>query len=238
MERASNVGIQNSDSKYLVIHDDDDSWEPGFLEETVAYLENLPSGSPCGGVVTHITEITEELKGQSVKQVGKRPHNPGLHFVSFFNVGIINQFLPIAFVYYRRVLDDIGPYDESLPVVGDWEFNLRFLKKYDIDVIPKPLANYHLRVAGSSDAPSSLTAQRKDHLIYDAKIRTRMLREDMEKNQAGLGLYLNLVAALVQQRKAEDRLRRIENSKAWLMWRTVMGKLAALLEGLGLKKRD
>ncbi|MGR9051111.1 MAG: glycosyltransferase family 2 protein [Gammaproteobacteria bacterium] len=31
MEAASNVGIKNSDSRYLVIHDDDDSWHPAFL---------------------------------------------------------------------------------------------------------------------------------------------------------------------------------------------------------------
>src|SRR5690606_34179934 len=34
MEAASNAGIANCRSDFIVIHDDDDSWEPTFLEET------------------------------------------------------------------------------------------------------------------------------------------------------------------------------------------------------------
>ena len=39
MEAASNHGIRESDSEFIVIHDDDDSWEDGFLEQTVPFLQ-------------------------------------------------------------------------------------------------------------------------------------------------------------------------------------------------------
>ena len=47
MEAASNKAIMAVDSDYIVIHDDDDSWQETFLEETIAVLENnqFPSGS-------------------------------------------------------------------------------------------------------------------------------------------------------------------------------------------------
>ena len=38
MQNASNYGIQQSQSKYLCIHDDDDSWHPDFLRTTLAHM--------------------------------------------------------------------------------------------------------------------------------------------------------------------------------------------------------
>jgi glycosyltransferase involved in cell wall biosynthesis len=39
MEAASNAGIHASTGEFVVIHDDDDSWHPDFLRETVDYLD-------------------------------------------------------------------------------------------------------------------------------------------------------------------------------------------------------
>ena len=39
MEAASNIGITASESEYLVINDNDDTWHLGFLEKTVSYLD-------------------------------------------------------------------------------------------------------------------------------------------------------------------------------------------------------
>jgi glycosyltransferase involved in cell wall biosynthesis len=43
MEAASNIGIAASASDYIVIHDDDDSWEPGFLSNCVQLLQKTNS---------------------------------------------------------------------------------------------------------------------------------------------------------------------------------------------------
>ena len=34
LEAASNIGLKSSDSEYVVVHDDDDTWHPEFLEKT------------------------------------------------------------------------------------------------------------------------------------------------------------------------------------------------------------
>ncbi len=39
MEAASNIGISTASRKYVVIHDDDDSWNPQFLEKMIYALE-------------------------------------------------------------------------------------------------------------------------------------------------------------------------------------------------------
>jgi glycosyltransferase involved in cell wall biosynthesis len=195
MERASNIGIDNSDSKYVVIHDDDDSWDSMFLEECVTYLENLPPKSKCKGVVSHIIEITEKIKGTKIKEIRRRYHNPDLFYISFFEMAVVNQFLPISFLFFRDAWEAVGKYDESLPVVGDWEFNLRFLTKFDISVLPKSLAFYHLRRKEKGVYGNTLIAERNIHKIYDAQIRNHLLRKELEKKELGLGFFLNTVAA-------------------------------------------
>ena len=41
MEAASNIGIASCNSDYIVIHDDDDSWEPGFLTNCLQFLHKI-----------------------------------------------------------------------------------------------------------------------------------------------------------------------------------------------------
>ena len=50
-----------------------------------------------------------------------------LKSVELFAASADNPFAPIAFVYRRAVHERIGLFDERFSVVGDWDFNLRFL---------------------------------------------------------------------------------------------------------------
>ena len=43
MEAATNIGITSCDSDYIIIHDDDDSWEPGFLSNCLQFLQDQDS---------------------------------------------------------------------------------------------------------------------------------------------------------------------------------------------------
>jgi hypothetical protein len=54
-------------------------------------------------------------------------------------------------VFRRSVLDRIGGFNEALPVLGDWFFNLEFLLEDDIAVLPEPLARYHHRDRGDTN---------------------------------------------------------------------------------------
>ena len=74
MEAASNEGIHAVDSQYVVIHDDDDSWEPSFLEVTTDFLSRNPA---YGGVITHSMRVDEEIQGDRVRILGKYPFNRG-----------------------------------------------------------------------------------------------------------------------------------------------------------------
>lgn len=145
MESASNAGIRASTGRYLTIHDDDDTWHPRFLEKTISYLNAQGPASPEQGVVTHTIRIVEKLTDQGTGELFRHPFTDGLRPIRLWRLLEENTFPPISFLFSRTAWDSLGPFDETLPVLGDWEFNVRFLRHYEIGVVPEMLAYYHHR---------------------------------------------------------------------------------------------
>ena len=193
MEAASNLGIGKCESEFLVIHDDDDSWDPRFLETTVGYLQSA-RGQIYGGVVTHAVWVEEEIQPTGELRTLTEMHsNDGMRAVQLLDVAGTNPFPPISFLYRRAIYDLVGGYDESLPVLGDWDFNLKFLLHADIGVITKPLANYHHRV---NAAGTSFENSLNQHAEYKAIFRNRLLRKDVASGQYGLGHLVSVMSKL------------------------------------------
>jgi hypothetical protein len=91
MEAASNAGIAACDSDYIVIHDDDDSWCPDFLERTVAFLDG-PAGARYGGVRPTATYMSEEIRGDRVIEHEMRPYNDWVRNVQLSEMACGNFF--------------------------------------------------------------------------------------------------------------------------------------------------
>jgi glycosyltransferase involved in cell wall biosynthesis len=201
MEAASNAGIAESRSDYIAIHDDDDTWEPDFLKRTTAFLDAAPH---YVGAVTRVTTVTEKITDGSIELVGKAPHHPQFKTILLADLAQKNLFPPISLLFRRSLLKKLKGFDETMPVLGDWDFNLRALTIGDIGVIPEPLANYHVRPAHKLDAQygNSVHAQLTRHEETDAIYRNRKLREDLAKGEAGLGFLLALGRMTSRQRKA------------------------------------
>jgi glycosyltransferase involved in cell wall biosynthesis len=191
MEAASNCALKVARGEFVVIHDDDDSWLPEFLEKTVAHMDG--ADACVGGVVTHSFKVTERLENDTVTLLGTQPYTPGLVSITLMGMARSNQFPPIAFLYRRAALKTVGRYNPELPVLGDWEFNLRMLEHYEIDVIREPLANYHLRPSTQSGIYSNTIIGGVNlHQKHDARLRNGLLRDDMRKGRPGLGFLVNM----------------------------------------------
>lgn len=189
MEAASNAGIAASPTDYVVVHDDDDSWEPGFLSAMVEALDAAPAGS--AGIVCHSVRVDEAIAGATITLKARRPYNPWLKAVYLSEMSEENPFPPISFLFRRSVWVELGGFDEGLPVLGDWDFNLRLLARWDIDVLPAPLANYHHRLpSGSGAYGNSIVAGVDRHALWDSRIRNRYLRQDLAEGRPGLGALL------------------------------------------------
>ena len=184
MEAASNIAIGACDSEFVVIHDDDDSWEPSFLEETVGFLKSA-RGRKYGGVISKSVYVSEQVTPDGIKIHKKVPYQDWVDRVDLAEMAIGNFFPPIAFVFRRSVYDDVGGYNEAYPVLGDWDFNLRFLLKADIAVLPKPLAFYHHRDVGDTHSfGNSVIADRDKHSEYSAIVRNQFVRDSLSTDRA------------------------------------------------------
>lgn len=196
MEAASNIGIRGCSSEFVVIHDDDDSWEKDFLARCVEFMDSASKpqlGFQYGGVVTHSLRVIEKIHGQEVHRVDTEPFNVWMSSVSLYRLAAGNTFPPISFLFRRDVWEAVGCFREELPVLGDWDFHLRVCARYEIGLIPELLANYHHRIAiQSGDYGNTVFVAEAKHRAYDALYRNELLRRDLEAGRAGLGFLVNV----------------------------------------------
>ena len=145
MQAASNAGIMASASEYLVIHDDDDSWGPNVLNESVHFLSVAGKDSIVQGVVSQTTRILEEISHSGeIVELKRHPYFP-FGLVTLEEMKKRNMFSPICFLFRRKAQERVGYYDQTFDVLGDYDFNLRFLRHFEIGVVDSYHAYYHWR---------------------------------------------------------------------------------------------
>jgi len=201
MEAASNKAIKSVGSRYVAIHDDDDTWHAEFLERTVRHLEE----TKAMGVVVRTDKVTEELQADgSAAHIKIEQWLPDVKAVNLYRQCIDNQMTPITFIYRREVFDEIGYYDESLPVCGDWDFGIRFLQKWDVDFIDPgfALANYHHRTFKPGVEGNTSYAGNDKARYYTNFLMNKYLRQELSEGKLGVG-YIMSKLRYDQHEKAE-----------------------------------
>jgi len=193
MENASNAGLALAKEEFVVVHDDDDSWHPEFLESTVKFLSD-PENSHCVGVTTGCVVVQEQIIDDSVEEIARIPWVYNNSLIDMAEILKENKFPPICFLFRRAIIDYIGPFNGALPVLGDWEFNIRALLLGDIDFIDRPLAYYHHRQAASGVYGNSVVDGHAKHVRYNCLLRNSLLRLALEQNPANIGLMQLIVA--------------------------------------------
>ncbi|MDB5446071.1 MAG: glycosyl transferase family 2 [Phenylobacterium sp.] len=183
MEAASNAAIRHAQSEYVVIHDDDDTWIMGFLEKTVGYLDRNTS---AGGVVTRSYRVEEEISGDRVVLRGRSFYNDWMNNIQLGELLSGNFFPPISFLFRRSHWDLVGGFKETLPVLGDWDFNIKIAARAEIGVIAENLANYHYRDARDGGSYSnSLVGGADLHQRYNAVVRQSLVFDEELRSLAG-----------------------------------------------------
>lgn len=192
MSEASNAAIRASSSEFIVVHDDDDSWHPDFLQEAVAFLRDT-NNDDCCGVITQTVQVLEEIVDDKIIERERRDFNSAENpqtRVNLLRLLMQNNITTISYVFRRSVIDKIG-YFNNLPVLDDWDFNIRCALHYEIGVIQKHLANYHHRITQQNSAyGNSIIATSNVCLQYETMIRNAGLRTlfNSEKHAELLGL--------------------------------------------------
>ena len=175
MEEASNIALQASSSEYFVIHDDDDTWKPAFLERTVAAMS---THRDAAAIVTGVTKIHELSRGKTLRPQASEDFYLTQERLTFDGMLGNNTFPPIAALFRRSLLNTVGMFDATLPVLGDWEFNLRAITAGPFVFVPERLANYHIRTPDSDVATgNSITVGRDRHRETKVLLHERWMSE-------------------------------------------------------------
>lgn len=184
METASNRGLASIEADLFAIHDDDDVWHPDFLTITVGRLSADPAAV---AVVTGLTKVHETMRGDKVWPVREEPFWLNQGRLTFRGMVGANTFPPIAALFRSSLLRQVGEFDETLPVLGDWEFNLRAVRAGRFIHEPRVLARYHVRTADSDrSSANSIIDGESLHRSTKMELQNRWLAETVDGVNKGL----------------------------------------------------
>jgi glycosyltransferase involved in cell wall biosynthesis len=190
MEAASNIGLAHAAAEFVCLLDDDDTWDRRFLEKTISFLDS-DVGSEFIGVAVRSKIIEEVYENGKFKTLRSFVYNEKQKAISFRDLLAVNSFFVNAFVYRAEAVKIVGGYNEQLPVIGDWEFNIRMLMVADIGFLNEVLAFYHQRPNdNTSETGNTITRDYTKHAEFDARLRSRLLRRAFAEDPKLVGTAL------------------------------------------------
>ena len=226
MEAASNAGLAAvRDCDYVVIHDDDDAWHPQFLLQTVRHLED-PAHNRHVAVAARCEVVHEEIQGQDVIEVRREPWVSWKPTVDLLDQLQGNCFPPICLLIRHAAIDLTGPFNADLPVLGDWDYNLRLLLVGDIGTINADLAYYHHRIDHQTGSiyGNSVHSGIDKHKTYLTLYRNSLLRMLLRKEPGFIGLSHLLLSRIAALENHVDHLEHemlrgsIKEKLDWIHW--------------------
>ncbi|RPI77353.1 MAG: glycosyltransferase family 2 protein [Desulfobacteraceae bacterium] len=141
---ARNAGIRAAQAPFLAFLDSDDYWFPQKLEKQVVFFQTHPEALICQ---------TDEIWIRNQRRVNpwNKHHKPsGDIFEPSLERCLVS---PSAVMLKKRLLDEIGLFDESLVVCEDYDLWLRTACRYPIYLISEFLL---IKEGGAPDQLSAL----------------------------------------------------------------------------------
>jgi len=126
---ARNTGIRSATGEWIALLDSDDEWLPQKLEQAERYIQQHPA---CKIFQTEEIWIRN---GRRVNPRNKHKKKDGFIYKESLPLCIVS---PSAVVIKRLLFDELGFFDETLPVCEDYDLWLRVARKHKIGLDPLP----------------------------------------------------------------------------------------------------
>jgi glycosyltransferase involved in cell wall biosynthesis len=181
----TNVGISCAAGGYIAIQDSDDEWLPRKLERQVEVLASAP---PAVGVVyTDMWRVGEGGTRERWRSPRVMPRDGTVYRAALgYQLAGIGT---ITLLARRECFDDVGLFDETIPMFIDTEWLIRVSREYCLYHIDEPLANW-FPTAGSvtSDVTAAIAARR--HILRKYFTDIRRDRKLLARHYLDIGLAM------------------------------------------------
>jgi glycosyltransferase involved in cell wall biosynthesis len=199
-EQAVNVGVAASDSRFVAILDDDDTWAKNYLDATAKHLDRAQDGA----VAVRTEVVYEAIAEDHVVELRREILRSDLRNVTLFDTLFSNYIPPTSMVFRRSLFDEVGGWNGALPVLADWDFNLKLLMRSSIGFIDgEPLAFWHRRETQGGLLGNSVHAAAADHVETNIALRDSYLK-DYVKSGAGIGELLFIAESMQRAELRSD----------------------------------
>ena len=130
---ARNHGMAAASGTYIALLDSDDEWATDKLTRQVAFLEQHRD---FGMVLTDVVQIDAQRHARDVLRRRRFIPDDGRVLRHVLRQPSL---APSSALFRRRVLEEVGGFDTSLPTAEDIDFHLRVALRFPIGVIEEPL---------------------------------------------------------------------------------------------------
>lgn len=145
---ARNVGLAASTGEYVSFLDDDDERLPGSLDAQVGRLE----AEPRAGMVYGQALIVGGARGAAAEGLYPLRCPQGDIFWELLG----QNFIPCGGAVFRRsCLLRVGPLDEGVPGIDDWDFWIRMAERFEVIAAERPVFKWRQSSPGSGQGSSA-----------------------------------------------------------------------------------
>jgi len=168
---ARNTGIAAARGRWVAFLDCDDTWRPDKLASQLEMLEKAGSMAKACATGFQLYKNGREITFKT--KFSPEQFRREILFGCTISPGS-------TILVDRSVFDDIGMFDESFLRLEDWDWLLRFAKRYDMMFVPTPLADIYVgtrpRQQDTSKIENALDCIRRKHLSQLPMLASMRLR--------------------------------------------------------------
>ena len=227
---AFNRGVEALRTDFVTCLDDDDTWDPEFMSALLAFfMETNPSVPELGGVAAQVTALREEIVGTGpeaeIQIIGSDSLPPAFHRGEFFLNALAyacyrQDIYPVQWMLRREAVTQIGGFPENFDVMEDRAFMNRFLARWRVAILDRPLAYHHRRVKRAEDHTRNVLLNTLDNPSYDWRFYADLARPsiDLEADSAMAAVFRSIASDLLSE----------VNYETSAIWQKVDGEMRAL----------
>jgi len=129
---ARNDGAKLAKGEFLAFLDQDDLWEPTFLEETLDTIQSLRDVA-----LVHTDGYTNNVRNEVLNYIKGIKHAKDMSLLLILSKG--HKPHPDGILFRKTHFDAVNGWDEKLRIWEDVDLGIRLIQKYPVAHLPKPL---------------------------------------------------------------------------------------------------